>query len=58
MHFVCTHFTTSTPLHTLIGTFTTYRLIFAPKTSCGTKLECNWLCYVPPVSPPPPLPWN
>ena len=25
------------------GTFTTYRLAFVPKTSYGTKLECNWL---------------
>ena len=53
MHFVCTHFTTSTPSHTLIGTFTTYRLAFVPKISYGTKLECNWLyCFVPPVRAP------
>ena len=56
MHFVCTHFTISTPSHTLIGTFTTYRLAFVPKTSYGTKLEYNWLCcYVPPVWAPLPL---
>ena len=54
IHFVCTHFTT-TPSHTLIGTFTTYPLAFVPKTSYCTKLECNWLCcYVHPVRPPSP----